>query len=90
MPRDLQAEIARITLVGAVTRVVGAGKILLVDILPGHVVHRRVIGLQQHQRARRRSHLNAVKLHQQTARLLGDGNDRARTGAFHEMRSSGR
>ncbi|MNE08929.1 hypothetical protein D3C80_1015930 [compost metagenome] len=88
MPRHLQAEIAGIALVGAITGVVGAGEILLVDVLSRHVVHRRVVGLQQHQGPRRGGHLNAMKFYQQTARLLGDGDDRARTGAFHGKRSS--
>jgi hypothetical protein len=59
--------------------VIGAGVILLVDVLAGHVVHRRIIGLKQHQRAGGRRDLDPVKLHQQATGLLGDGDDRAGT-----------
>ncbi|MCY1185111.1 hypothetical protein D9M73_258630 [compost metagenome] len=88
MPRHLQTEITGIALVRAIAGVVGTGVILFVDVLARHVVHRRVIGFQQHQRTSGRCHLKAVKLHQQAAGLLGDGDDRAGTGAFHGMRTS--
>lgn len=35
MPRDLQTEIVGIALVRAITRVVGAGEVLLVDVFAG-------------------------------------------------------
>ncbi|MNY36065.1 hypothetical protein D3C86_1705250 [compost metagenome] len=83
MPRDLQTEIVGVALVGAIAGVVGAGEIFFVDVLPGDVVHRRIIGLQQHQRSCGRGHLNTVKLHQEAAWLFCNGDDRTGTGAFH-------